>query len=200
MSAVLTLNVQDLPYDRSEILRYCGAKKGTRQITDLMEDCITEMTGKVSNRICFAEFGIEDCGGYFDLQFAKTDSSLVKKHLKNCKSVILFGATIGIEIDRLIGKYGVISPSRALMLQSIGAERIEALCNYFENKIKEQYKAEGKNVTSRISAGYGDFPIEMQKPIFSVLDCPRKIGLSLNESMLMSPSKSVTAIMGVQEK
>jgi len=37
----------------------------------------------------------------------------------------------------------------------------------------------------------------MQRDIFAVLDCPRKIGLSLNGSLLMSPSKSVTAIIGI---
>jgi 5-methyltetrahydrofolate--homocysteine methyltransferase len=29
------------------------------------------------------------------------------------------------------------------------------------------------------------------------LDCNRKIGLTLNDSLLMSPSKSVTALIGV---
>ena len=49
----------------------------------------------------------------------------------------------------------------------------------------------------RFSPGYGDLPLELQKDVFRVLDCPRKIGLSLNESLLMSPSKSVTAIIGI---
>ena len=31
------------------------------------------------------------------------------------------------------------------------------------------------------------------------MDCPRKIGLTLNESLLMSPSKSVTAIFGITD-
>lgn len=52
----------------------------------------------------------------------------------------------------------------------------------------------------RFSPGYGDLPINMQKDIFAALDCPRKIGLSLNESLLMSPSKSVTAIIGVSAR
>ena len=49
----------------------------------------------------------------------------------------------------------------------------------------------------RFSPGYGDLSLEMQRDIFRVLDCPRKIGLTLNESLLMSPSKSVTAIIGI---
>ena len=49
----------------------------------------------------------------------------------------------------------------------------------------------------RFSPGYGDLPLSLQRDIFRVLDCPRKIGLTLNESLLMSPSKSVTAIVGL---
>ena len=41
--------------------------------------------------------------------------------------------------------------------------------------------------------------LRYQKDIFSVLDCQRKIGLTLNDSMLMSPTKSVTAIIGIGE-
>ena len=46
---------------------------------------------------------------------------------------------------------------------------------------------------------YGDLPLEMQKDIFNVLDCSKRIGLTLNESLLMSPSKSVTAIIGISK-
>ena len=40
----------------------------------------------------------------------------------------------------------------------------------------------------RFSPGYGDLPLTVQKDFFRVLDCTRKIGLSLNDSLLMSPS------------
>ena len=55
----------------------------------------------------------------------------------------------------------------------------------------------GLHPVPRFSPGYGDFPLEAQKDIFRTLDCSRKIGLTLNESLLMSPSKSVTAIVGL---
>ena len=52
----------------------------------------------------------------------------------------------------------------------------------------------------RFSPGYGDLSLEVQKEIFSLLDCPRKIGVSLGDSLLMTPSKSVTAIIGYGTK
>ncbi|MBQ2880040.1 MAG: Vitamin B12 dependent methionine synthase activation subunit, partial [Anaerotignum sp.] len=119
------------------------------------------------------------------------------QRLRGCNSALVFGATIGIEIDRLISKYGRISPSKALFFQAIGAERIESLCDVFCHDISYTLKTEGLHLLPRFSPGYGDFPLDFQKDIFRALDCYRKIGLSLNESMLMSPSKSVTAIAGI---
>ena len=83
------------------------------------------------------------------------------------------------------------------MLQAIGAERIEALCDVFCEKIRLDAESAGLFPRPRFSPGYGDFPLELQKDIFRVLDCSRKIGLTLNESLLMSPSKSVTAVIGL---
>ena len=124
-------------------------------------------------------------------------SNSLSRHREGCESVVLFDATIGLEIDRLIFRYGKISPSKALFLQAIGAERIEALCDLFFTDLEKEKEKEGKLLRARFSAGYGDFSLDAQKEIFASLDCARKIGLTLNASLLMSPSKSVTALIGV---
>ena len=81
------------------------------------------------------------------------------------------------------------------MFQAIGTERIESRCDEFCNYIEKEYGY----TAPRFSAGYGDFPLDIQKEIFDVLDPGRKIGVTLNQSMLMSPSKSVTAIVGITD-
>jgi cobalamin-dependent methionine synthase I len=96
-------------------------------------------------------------------------------------------------MDRLIAKYSSISPAKALMMQAIGTERIESLCNTFCRDV-----AANRMITSRVSPGYGDIPMEMQRDIFVLLDCSKRIGITLSESLLMSPTKSVTAIFGVK--
>ena len=83
------------------------------------------------------------------------------------------------------------------MFQALGAERIESLCDTFCNDMNNEL---GVRLKPRFSAGYGDLPLEVQKDIFRVLDCPRKIGLTLNDSLLMSPTKSVTAIVGIEDE
>ena len=185
------------PYDTREVLRYAGAKNPTDEIVALMQECINEVGDRLTYKVCYAESLVEVCDEEINLTFAKTNSRDLKKNLKNCESVVLFAATVGLEIDRLIARYSRISPSKALMFQAVGTERIEALCNMFNKEIKERMHLHGKHTRPRFSPGYGDLPLELQQSIFKALDCPRKIGISLNESLLMSPTKSVTAIIGI---
>jgi cobalamin-dependent methionine synthase I len=76
-----------------------------------------------------------------------------------------------------------------LVMQAVGTERIEALCDSF--------CAEFENARPRFSPGYGDLKRAAQQVIFEQLDCARQIGLTLNDSLVMSPSKAVTAIVGL---
>ena len=107
---------------------------------------------------------------------------------------MLFVSTIGLEIDRLIYKYGSISPLKALCFQAIGTERVESLCDEFCSFIKKEYPF----TTKRFSPGYSNIPLDMQKNIFNALKPEKLIGLTLNDSLIMSPSKSVSAIIGVK--
>ena len=111
--------------------------------------------------------------------------------------IILFAATVGAPFDRLIQKYSLLAPSKALIMQAIGAERVESLCDAFCEKMDTDLSKDGKCLTPRVSPGYGDIPLAMQKDVFAVLDCPRKIGLTLDSSLMMSPTKSVTAVAGI---
>ena len=65
--------------------------------------------------------------------------------------------------------------------------------------MENEFAKEEKHLRPRFSAGYGDLSLSVQKDIFSVLDCARKIGLTLNDSLIMSPSKSVTAVVGISD-
>ena len=188
------------PFDRKEILRYASVRETDAQTEELLCSCLDEIKDKLTYKVCYITLPVSVNGDTVDLSFKKVTSASLGRNLAHCKSYVLFAATIGLECDRLISRYASLSPSRALMFQAIGAERIESLCNLFCKEIKETVKKDGKFTVARFSPGYGDFPLEIQKDFFTVLDPSKRIGLCLNESLIMSPSKSVTAIMGISEK
>lgn len=182
--------------EHREIVRYAGAKENSSELSDLIDDCLLEALPVCSYRVCCTRMPVQD-GAIMLTDGAVCHSDTMAKALDGCDEAILFAATIGMGIDRLISRYSRTSPSRALVLQAIGAERIESLCNAFCCKLNTELSVEKKSLRTRVSPGYGDIPLLWQRDIFAVLDCPRKIGLSLNDSLLMSPSKSVTAIAGI---
>ncbi len=184
-------------WNRKEILRYAGVRGDAPLLDVLLRECLDEAESKLVYKVCYRELPVVDHGFFLDLGFTKTESLSLKRNLSGCERIVLFAATVGIGIDRLIARYATVSPTKSLLFQAIGAERIESLCDVFTRELEQEKKAEGYRVCPRFSAGYGDFPLEVQREIFAVLDCPRKIGVTLNESLLMSPSKSVTAIVGV---
>lgn len=184
--------------DKQEILRYMGCKSSDAEIDALIEKSLALCEGKISSKVVFSELDIKRVGSRLDLGFALTDSCTLSKALDGCDGIILFAATVGIDIDRLMLKYGKVSPSLALSIQATGAERIEAVCDSFCKEIKEKYAPSGYAITPRVSPGYGDIPLSLQREIFRALSPEKNIGLTLNDSLLMSPTKSVTAIAGIK--
>ena len=197
MSAIIVKEYPAPEIDRREIYRYMQAKP-CEELESLIDRALEILNNKLSYKVCYAEFPLQKCDSALDLRFAKTDSHDLKKCLDGCEDIILFAATVGIELDRLIMRYGKTEPSVALCLQAIGSERVESLCDAFCDDMKKQYASLGKILHPRFSAGYGDLPLSLQRDIIGTLQTPQKIGVTLNESLLMSPSKSVTAIIGIK--
>ena len=180
--------------NKKEVLRYAGVKSEVDSVNSIINECLIESKSKLIYKVCYVLVDVKIDEDIIDFGFSKVRSKSLAKNLSSFNKAIIFSATIGVEIDRLIAKYNVVSPVKALIFQAIGAERIESLCNVFNEDIKGQYK----EIAPRFSAGYGDLNIEFQRDIFKLLDCHKKIGLTLNDSLIMSPSKSVTAIIGVK--
>lgn len=196
MEHILVKTFPEPEFERREILRYAGYPAADKTVTAIMEQCLLEARGKFRYAVCWREVPITFGEDFLDLGGLKTVSAALRKNLRECRRAVLFAATVGLEIDRLTAKYSRLSPVKALMMQAIGAERIESLCDAFCDSLRDVYPKQ----RPRFSPGYGDLPLEMQREIFTMLDCPRKIGLTLNESLLMSPTKSVTAIVGITDQ
>ena len=187
------------PIDERVTLLYAGVKKAEDTDINLIRDCAKEYL-QTAGKVCYLICPIKICADQVTFTFGKVKSKSLSQRLNGCNYAVVFASTIGIEIDRLIKKYTLLAPTKAVIFQALGAERIECLCDIFNGEINDSAVGSGGTTKPRFSAGYGDLPLETQKQIFAVLDCPKRIGLTLNESLLMSPSKSVTAFAGISDK
>ncbi len=119
------------------------------------------------------------------------------RNLRGCCRVILFAATLGLGPDRLQQRLSLTSMSDAMTAQCSAAAMVEALCNMHNEMLREEAAAEGFLLRPRFSPGYGDLSLTYQKDFINLLDAGRQIGLTLTESLMMVPTKSVTALIGV---
>lgn len=181
---------QPLPaVDRREALRYVGCRQETADMAALLTSCIEECADVFTPQVCAIRLPITHIEGGVRLGDITVESRLLADTLAGCREALLFAATVGHGIDRLIARYSHLSPARAVMLQALGTERIECLC--------DRFCADAAPITRRVSPGYGDIPLSLQTDICRILDTHRRIGVTLSDSLLMAPTKSVTAIAGI---
>ena len=193
---VITKNYNAPVFNEKEILRYAGCKGNIDNVGKLLCECKEEAGGRFSYRVCWLPLNASINGGYCDFGIFAVKSKDLARNLDGCDKAVIFAATVGVEIDRMIAKYSALSPAKALMFDAIGTERIESLCDMFCEDISKELK---KFARPRFSPGYGDLDLSFQKEVFSVLNCQKHIGLTVTDSLIMSPSKSVTAIVGLCE-
>lgn len=185
--------------NRREIYRYLGYGSHTpdEHTVELVEKCISELEKCISPRSFYRNYPMkvtED--GTIDIGCMQIQSRNLLKNIEGCEELILFAASLGTGPDFLIERYKRISMSRAVIVQAAAAAMIEAYCNEVNEIVRREYTAKGMFLRPRFSPGYGDFPLETQREIDDILKLEKTVGITLTDSCLMLPSKSVTAVIG----
>ena len=167
-----------------EVLRYLGAGgKDPGPLLPLAEDCARELLAAAKPRWTWRAFGCAlDIAG----------------HLAGCREVVLMAATLSPGVDALLRRSQLSDLSRGLVLESCATAAIEEVCDRGEAIIRQRYP--GRALTSRYSPGYGDLPVTVQGAFLDLLDAPRRLGLCATGSSILTPRKSVTAVIGVREE
>ena len=128
----------------------------------------------------------------------KLQGKSIGKHLQKACQVVIMSATIGEDIEDQVtrsfeeGKY-----SFSMLLDAAATTAIEEVADGMEKNIFNVVKRQGLAMTWRFSPGYGDFDICYQEPVVRMLNCAKTIGLTLTDSFMMTPTKSVTAVIGI---
>lgn len=117
--------------------------------------------------------------------------------LRECERCILLAVTIGSKVDRTLRKAQISNMSDALILDFCASSAVENLCNQINSDLEDEFESKGFFLTDRFSPGYGDLPIELQRDICRVLQTDKRLGLMANESNMLIPSKSITAVIGI---
>jgi len=187
---------------KEEVLRYLGYQ-GTEippQTDRLINGCILEMKGLVRPTYCYRRYRMWEAteGIYLEESAICLTGDAIRRHLAGCKEVYLLCATVGMYVDKNIRLKMVMEPAAGAVLDSCGSVAVERVVEAVQQEIEKEVAAEGKSITGRFSPGYGDLPLTIQRDLAEELDVYRKLGVSVGENLMLSPSKSITAIIGVK--
>ena len=177
------------PLNRREVVRYLGGA-GVSMNADmerLMDSCEQQLLDCARPKYLYQILSLP--------QDALTVGQDIQRHLEGCDKAAVMCATLGAEVDRLIRVAQVRDMAQAVVLDAMASTAIEQVCTQVDEIIAAQNPE--RFMTFRFSPGYGDYPISLQRDFLRLLDAPRKIGLSLSESCLLVPAKSVTAVAGL---
>lgn len=139
--------------------------------------------------------------GFIELEGGiRFSSGSISKYIKGSSHIVIFLVTVGEKIENAASE--LTKGKEALegyLLDRAGSFAVESLAQAVENKIRKDYSMLKKSVSRRYSPGYCDWPIEEQHILAKILNFS-KIGVSLNESCMMTPKKSISAIVAIANK
>jgi len=190
--------------DKKEALRYMGysGQKIDDNIQKLLDDCIREVMDISTKSYIYEMFDIERSKEGLHLKGSTLilEGEAINAHLLKAEKCAVMAVTLGLQVDMRIAFYSKTDLTKSLVFDACATAAAEALCDIVQSEIAAKAMTMGLEITSRFSPGYGDFSIGIQKEIVKVLRAYEKIGLSVNESSIMIPRKSVTAVIGMSNE
>ena len=203
-------NIKNLiEIDESEVLRYLQYKNQEidNSLSDKIKKCINITKEIINPRFIFRKYTIKKLKSsngknevYFEGANLTLQSNDIYNLLLDCDECILMSATLGLEIEREIRKLTYTDLTKGIIIDACATTAIEEVCDIVQDNIAKNLLKEDKYITYRYSPGYGDLSIEKNLDINNLLNSQKEIGLTVTNSGIMIPRKSVVALIGVSHR
>ncbi len=199
-----TVEGVDEPVDRSEILRYLGYPKGVSpkdRIGEEIDRWIAEGSGLAQPKATYIVLPVTDKGPRWlrvETSIGTTEfKGAIGEFLGGALGVAVFIATAGPQIENraseLLREHDGLG---AMVLNAVGAERAEAVEAVVINQLRQQAHKAKIAPTLPYAPGYCGMPLTEQKKLFAIFD-NQNVGVTLTDSCLMQPIKSVSGLIGL---
>ncbi len=124
-------------------------------------------------------------------------AKIVTTQLKNATGVALFVCTAGTGISAHSKKLAAEGDTLlSYVFDVIGSLTVDKAMDKIEEELKKEMETTGLNISDRYSPGYCDWSVADQQKLFALLPS-HFCGITLADSMLMNPIKSVSGIIGI---
>lgn len=194
---------EDLPVTKEKIARAMGY--GTAVPGPEWDRCFAKIIGEIPLHCAIkAGFKVLPQGslafrkdGFSCNDLVFNTGALIAQKLAPAETMAFFVCTAGIGIDTWSkSAFAAGDFLEGYMIDTCGSEIAEAVADAVEAKIGDYAATRDKSITNRYSPGYCGWHVSEQQKLFSLF--PDKFcGVTLTESSLMVPIKSVSGVIGI---
>lgn len=198
--------ISNISVDKSEVLRYLGhnGQEIDKDLNLRINECIQETKKEIDTKYVYEIYDIKNDLDLNTIKFENTNLTLKSKDvselLKDCDKCVLMCATLGFNIEKNIRRYSYNDLTKGVIVDACATTSIEEICDLIQDNILQEISKGGKSLTMRYSPGYGDLDISANRDILKVLDAHRRIGVTVTNTGIMIPRKSVVALIGITNK
>lgn len=201
----IAIDIEEIQVNENSILQLLGydGKKADPFILETIKTSIKSSLSMLSPLGGFIIYKIEELKSKEGLLLLKSTSfeihKIIAAHLKNSEYVAVFYATIGkgLELQSSRHFHGG-NMLEGYIYNLIGSEAAESAAEFVHQKIKNIANYAGYSITNRFSPGYCNWNVKEQFKLFGLF--PDNFNdITLTESALMNPVKSVSGIIGIGE-
>ena len=193
--------MHNLVIDQNEVLRYLGCSRQwlDSSLGKLIAQCIDEAKTLIQPRMVYKFFNLDRAAGELLLRgtSVKLPGGGIADHMAEAEACIVMAVTLGLAVDRKISCYEKVDLTRAVILDACASAAVEQSADSLCAEIEAKLKLENKQLTTRFSPGYADFPLTIQRQLLALLNAERTIGLTVTSHNILLPRKSITAVAGV---
>lgn len=188
--------------DKGEALRYLGVggAEPPEEVLRMVDEAAALLDREGVPRYTYRVFPLEHRGGAPLLGGVgiALEGNSARLMLEECESCVVLAATLGARFDALLRQAQARDMARAVVLDACGSAGVEWACDRAEDELRARFPQ--RHLTDRFSPGYGDLPLDLQRPLCAALDAQRRLGLYVTDSRLLNPGKSVTALVGLADR
>lgn len=199
----VTIDFRDLVVNKNEIGLRLGYLDETipAHIAEMIDDVIPQVSQRCEIRAGYRLMDVQTpldrsdglyVGGTF-LRMQKIVTSQLRKAEKAALVVCTIGPAI-VDWARQVFREG--DPVLGYLIDTAASVTVENVTDVLHDHVGQKMLERGMKITNRYSPGYCDWSVSEQHLLFSLLPT-NFCGISLTESSLMLPIKSISGIVGV---
>ncbi len=202
MNEIMNFVIDEIKPDRRAVLLCQGITsevKVSARIEDILDRAMQIFSQNAQPEGVIKEIEISEFASIYEGEGHNEDRTPVADIYPRADNLALFAVTMGEKVSAMIdGFFKSNEFAEGCMLDSIASEAADRAADVIENAYRE-HLAQKDMLTEatgvlRYSPGYCGWHISTQKKLFEYLE-PEKIGITLRESYLMEPLKSISGVI-----